>query len=71
MRTTLTLDDDIFEAAQAQARASGKRLRSIGHQQVDDAWLVAVARHNGGRLVTFDTRLPAHAFDAGQVEVIT
>lgn len=44
-------------------------IRSLGHQQVNDAWLVEVARHNDGRLVTFDTRLPAHASNAEQVEV--
>lgn len=44
--------------------------RAIGHQQVNDAWLVEVARRNSGRLVTLDTRLPAHALEAGLVEVI-
>lgn len=44
--------------------------RAIGHQQVNDAWLVEVARQNAGRLVTLDTRLPVHALKAGQVEVI-
>jgi hypothetical protein len=29
MRTTLTLEDDVFEAAQAMARASGKRLGEV------------------------------------------
>jgi hypothetical protein len=29
MRTTVTLDDDVFEAARAQARASGKRLGEV------------------------------------------
>jgi hypothetical protein len=29
MRTTVTLDNDVFEAAQAQARASGKRLGEV------------------------------------------
>jgi hypothetical protein len=29
MRTTITLDDDVFEAAEAQARASGKRLGEV------------------------------------------
>ena len=29
MRTTVTLDDDVFEAAQAQARASGKKLGQV------------------------------------------
>ena len=44
--------------------------RAIGHQQVNDAWLVEVARRNSGRLVTLDTRLPVHALEAGLVEVI-
>ena len=29
MRTTITLDDDVFEAAQAQAQASGKTLGEV------------------------------------------
>jgi hypothetical protein len=29
MRTTVTIDDDVFEAARAQARASGKRLGEV------------------------------------------
>ncbi len=29
MRTTITVDDDIFEAAQSQARASGKKLGEV------------------------------------------
>jgi hypothetical protein len=29
MRTTVTLDDDVFQAAQALARASGKRLGEV------------------------------------------
>ncbi|HEV7507007.1 MAG TPA: antitoxin [Thermoanaerobaculia bacterium] len=29
MRTTVTLDDDIYEAAQARARATGKRLGRV------------------------------------------
>lgn len=44
--------------------------RAIGHQQVNDAWLVEVARCNAGCLVTLDTRLPVHALEAGLVEVI-
>lgn len=45
-------------------------LRALGHQQVNDAWLVEVARRNSGRLVTLDTRLPAHSLETGRVEVI-
>jgi hypothetical protein len=29
MRTTLTLDDDVYEAAQAHAQATGKRLGRV------------------------------------------
>jgi hypothetical protein len=29
MRTTVTLDDDVFEAARAQAQASGKNLGEV------------------------------------------
>ena len=45
-------------------------MRAIGHQQVNDAWLVEAARRNTGRLATLDTRLPVHAIEAGLVEVI-
>lgn len=44
--------------------------RAIGHQQVNDAWLVEVARRNSGWLITLDTQLPVHATGAGLVEVI-
>lgn len=45
-------------------------LRALGHQQVQDAWLVEAARFNSGRLVTLDTRLRVHASNAALVEVI-
>jgi uncharacterized protein len=44
--------------------------RAIGHQQVNDAWLVEAARRNSGRLITLDTRLPVHAMKSDHVEVI-
>ena len=44
--------------------------RALGHQQINDAWLVEAARRNAGRLVTLDTRLPVHALEAGLVDVI-
>lgn len=43
---------------------------ALGHQQVNDGWLVKVARENSGRLVTLDTRSHVHAREAGRVEVI-
>ncbi len=45
-------------------------LRALGHQQVNDAWLVEVARKNKGRLVTLDTHLSAHALAENLVETI-
>lgn len=44
--------------------------RTLGHQQVNDAWLVEVARRNSGRLITLDTRTPVHSRETGTVEVI-
>ena len=46
-------------------------LCALGHQQVNDAWLVEVARKNKGKLVTLDTRLAAHAPEENLVETIT
>ncbi len=45
-------------------------LRALGHQQVNDAWLVEVARRNKGTLVTLDTRLAAHAPEKDLVETL-
>jgi predicted nucleic acid-binding protein len=42
---------------------------ATGHQQVMDAYLVWLARHHKGRVVTFDTRLTAH--DGGGAVVTT
>jgi hypothetical protein len=44
--------------------------RALGHQQVNDAWLVEVARKNKGKLVSLDARLSAHASESGLVETI-
>lgn len=41
-----------------------------GHQQVTDAWLVEVARQNGGYLATFDRRLKVLDPTGQVVEVI-
>ena len=45
-------------------------LHALGHQQVNDAWLVEVARKNKGKLVTLDTKLSAHAGEDDLVETI-
>jgi len=45
-------------------------LRALGHQQVNDAYLVEVAKRRRGRLVTLDTRLPVHAGEDSIVLVL-
>jgi len=42
----------------------------LGHQQVQDAYLVRLAERRRGRLVTFDGRLVMHATRAESVHVI-
>jgi toxin-antitoxin system PIN domain toxin len=42
--------------------------RALGHQQITDAYLANVARHQKGRFITFDSRSLPHAPDV--VEVI-
>jgi toxin-antitoxin system PIN domain toxin len=44
--------------------------RAFGHQQINDAWLIEVARRNAGRFVTLDTKVTVHAEEAGVIEVI-
>lgn len=45
-------------------------LRALGHQQVNDAFLVEVAKRRQGRLVTLDTKLAIHAGDESVVLVL-
>ena len=45
--------------------------RALGHQQVNDAWMVELARQRGGRLITFDAPLRIHDVDACVVKVIS
>jgi hypothetical protein len=51
MRTTVSIDDDVFEAAQAQAKASGERLGKV---------LSEMARHGlrSGRIRSKGTNRP-------------
>ena len=43
---------------------------AAGHQQVMDAYLVQLARHHDGRVVSLDARLAAHAIETAEVTVI-
>lgn len=45
--------------------------RVVGHQQVNDAYFVHLARHHDGRVATFDSRLTAHAHRPSEVVVIS
>lgn len=44
--------------------------QTLGHQQVNDAYLVEVARKQRGRLVTLDSKLPVHAQEEALIFVI-
>lgn len=44
--------------------------RAVGHQQVTDAYLVRLAEHHAGRVVTFDAPLREHARDPHAVTVV-
>ncbi|CAN5768263.1 type II toxin-antitoxin system VapC family toxin [soil metagenome] len=44
---------------------------ALGHQQVNDAYLLDVAKARRGRFVTFDRRLQVHAAEEGLVLVIS
>ena len=57
--------------ASLEARDPEIFARALGHQQVNDAYLVAVARQEGARLVTFDRRLVAHDPTGRVVQVIS
>jgi len=53
MRTTVTLDDDVFEAARAQARASGKKLGEVLSQLARRGLRASAQSANRGGLPVF------------------
>jgi toxin-antitoxin system PIN domain toxin len=54
-----------------EARIARIFLQTLGHQQVNDAYLVSLAQRQKGRLITFDGRVPAHAENKDVVTVIS
>lgn len=44
--------------------------RTLGHQQVNDGYLLRLAEHHRGKLVTFDVRLRALAADPARLIVL-
>ncbi|HAB19127.1 MAG TPA: antitoxin [Verrucomicrobiota bacterium] len=53
MRTTVTLDDDVFEAARAQAQASGKKLGEVLSQLARRGLRASAPSASKGRLPVF------------------
>ena len=55
MRTTVTLDDDVYEAAMTLARTSGKRLGKVLSEMARQSLRPsAVRKRKGERFPTFD-----------------
>ena len=73
MRTTVTLDDDVYEAAAAHARATGKRLGQVLSEMARHALRAprAPRRRSGkaARFVGFDVPRGAKQILASQVQV--
>lgn len=44
--------------------------RALGHQQVNDSYLLRLAEHHGGTVVTFDARLRALAGNPARLTVL-
>ena len=59
MRTTVTLDDDVYEAAMRLSRASGERLGKVLSMLARRGLKPAPARRSTSRFPVFD--LPANA----------
>ncbi len=55
---------DSISLAEAMGRLA---CRLTGHQQVTDAYLIALAIHNGGKLATLDARMEQLGLDAAEV----
>jgi len=63
MRTTVTLDDDVYEAAQAQAQATGKPLGRVLSEMARQALLPS--RHRSKRSAKESSRFPVFEVPVG------
>ncbi len=63
MRTTVTLDDDVYEAAQAHAQATGKRLGQVLSEMARQA--LQTSGHRPARPPKKASRFPAFDVPAG------
>jgi hypothetical protein len=71
VRTTVTLDDDVYEAAETLARSSGKRLGKVLSELVRRALRPASPRPaRRGRFAAFDVPPDAPMIPAGRIQRI-
>ncbi len=71
MRTTLTLDDDVYQAALSHARATGQRLGRVLSDMARQALQPERARGSreaSGRFATFDVPPNADVIPASRVQ---
>ena len=70
MRTTVTLDDDVYEAAQAYAQATGKRLGRVLSEMARQALNPSVQRPGRGpsRFPAFEVPADAQLIPASRVQ---
>ena len=71
MRTTVTLDDDVFEAVQTLARSSGQRFGKVLSELVRRGLAKSTPRlRRAGRFPTFEVPANAPLIPAGRVQRI-
>jgi hypothetical protein len=70
MRTTVTLDDDVYEAAQAYAQATGKRLGRVLSEMARQALKPSLERLGTGvtRFPAFEVPADARLIPASRVQ---
>ncbi len=66
LRRTCAHDAHRFWPDSISSRDIVARQHALTHGQVTDVYLLALAVANGGRLATFDRRIPAAAVDGGR-----
>ena len=70
MRTTVTLDDDVYEAAQAHAQATGKRLGRVLSEMARQALQPSVQRSvkEVSRFPVFEVPADARLIPASRIQ---
>lgn len=72
MRTTVTLDDDVYEAALSHARATGQRLgrvlSDLARQALQPELQGLGERRSTGRFATFDVPRNAGVIPASRIQ---